>query len=321
MLYPEYKSTEAPRAPFIQKYLPWLVLGTLAVVAATVTTVVRRGLTSTGAAPAAATAPARPHANQWVQEALVAEAPPKPKTPLQPLQPKTASPSPKSSLDWFTPALEAHCREILHTYREAPAWRSRLPLVRAASRVEPLMHAFYEQDHLEDPAMRDPVALDPCLVQKQPVVRAIFANKRSDLGNPLEAAFVKDRDGVYRLDWESFVGVGEMSWAAFQAERPTHPVLLRGTVKTDTYYNYEFADENRYLSYRIYSSDGARSLNAFCVKDSPVARALQLPANLDPQTFLLPVTVKLAYPENPKSDHCVALVEVLAKGWLIPQNH
>ena len=142
----------------------------------------------------------------------------------------------------------------------------------------------------------------------------------------MSVAFRRDAQGQVRLDWESLVGHSEVAWPEFREKRVTEPRLFRGYVIQDDYFNFEFADEKKYLSFRVFSPEGTWALSGFCEKDSAEGRLLtKLFAALnepkptaDPGSVKhLPVALRLAFPENAQSDHCVWIREIVGGQWFL----
>ena len=146
----------------------------------------------------------------------------------------------------------------------------------------------------------------------------------------MSVAFRRDAEGHVRLDWESLVGHSAMTWQEFREKRVSEPALFRGYIIKDDYFNFEFTDEKKYRSFRVFSPDGAWALSAFCEKDSPEGRALEkLFAALEAPKAgpsatgaapvkHLPVSLRLAFPEKAQSDHCVWIREIVGGQWFLP---
>src|SRR5690606_31020176 len=75
----------------------------------------------------------------------------------------------------------------------------------------------------------------------------------------------------YRLDWESFVGAGSMSWEDFQAERPTTSQRMRVVASLADYYE-GLHEVNRYQSVRLEDTTGKHALYTYLRRSSPTDR-------------------------------------------------
>ena len=58
-------------------------------------------------------------------------------------------------------------------------------------------------------------------------------------------------DGDWLIDWESWVGYSEMDFSEMRLRRPKDPVVVRCYLIQDEYYNFAFADREKYLSFKL----------------------------------------------------------------------
>jgi hypothetical protein len=130
-----------------------------------------------------------------------------------------------------------------------------------------------------------------------------------------------------RLDWESLVGYGDRTWAQLRASRATEKIVVRALARLDDYYNFEFADERRYLSLRLHSPDREDYVNGYLLRDSDDARRVamvfgsfagELPGFSQDASDarLLPVTLEVAFPPRAESDRCLRVERLVAPWWL-----
>jgi hypothetical protein len=157
--------------------------------------------------------------------------------------------------------------------------------------------------------------------------RVISFKSTSRRSGVVHAGFRRDHLGRVRLDWESLVGHSEMDWSEFRDRRVSEPKLFRAYMIKDDYYNFEFADEKKFMSVRFFSPDGAWALSGFCEHDSPegIAVGSLLAAEGESSSAVagnsaknfMPVTVRLAFPEQSASDHCVWVREVVCGQWFM----
>jgi hypothetical protein len=181
------------------------------------------------------------------------------------------------------------------------------------TRVKPLLKRYYEdENHADIPhgPLRDVgfYRMGTAMIQH----RTYDQPGRDDV---LELALRRQEDGTYVLDWESYIGASDLSWAEFRRIKPTLPVLFRAYAVLSDYYNYGYEDSSRYLCVKLLSRTSERPLYGYCDRNSAAARAL---AGIVNSTNTLPLTVKLSYrPATPSVD-CVNLEAVISKRWLLP---
>ena len=148
----------------------------------------------------------------------------------------------------------------------------------------------------------------------------------------MRANFHRTDSGKLLLDWESWAAWSEKTWPEFKQERGQVPVLMRAVASESSYFNYEFSDTGRWLAVNLRSADGFHNVTGYVERESKMGMALAnvigvpLPHKLPdgslmralkrPGTKAL-VTVRLAFPSNAQSDHCVKITELLADRWLL----
>ncbi len=119
-----------------------------------------------------------------------------------------------------------------------------------------------------------------------------------------------------RVDWESWVGWSEMSWEDFTGQRPSEPNVFRVYLSPVQYYNFEFADESQWQSYRLMSPDQEHSLYAYVKRGSEDQRIIDSLLNA-PITQL---TLELRFPEDGAVRDQLEIVRVVAEDWIDPER-
>lgn len=211
----------------------------------------------------------------------------------------------------MAPERMADALEVLRRFTNASSWQEKLSCVIDKERVEPLMRTYYEGQSKAAPTISS--TLTPAHFKLNQTEVLLFS---SPSGGASELAMVSPTPGGrFLVDWESFVGASDASWQDFKRMRSTHPALFRLFAQRDDYFNYEFSDASQYLSVRLTSPEGEQFIFGYCDKDSAIGKTLA--SLLDQSKARLPLTLRLAYPENAQSDHCVKIVGVIANRWLV----
>ncbi|MDB6080359.1 MAG: hypothetical protein JWO82_4106 [Akkermansiaceae bacterium] len=120
--------------------------------------------------------------------------------------------------------------------------------------------------------------------------------------------------GAPMVDWESWVGWSEMSWADFRRQKPTEPKLFRVILSKADYYNFDFANESEWSSYRLDSPDKEDSLHGYATFASPLDSEIR-PFDAKDRVRLM---LRLRFPENARNDSQVIIEGTLGQGWLEP---
>lgn len=116
----------------------------------------------------------------------------------------------------------------------------------------------------------------------------------------------KTEDG-YRIDWRASYMVNPMSMAAFQAKMPTAPTVWRLNAQLDTYFNYEFMNQQAsYYSFRLFElGQEIGGIHAYGKKGDPDAEAMFSALSSGRARN---VTVAIAYPASKRSNEILKLV-------------
>lgn len=226
----------------------------------------------------------------------------------------------------------AEAQAVLAKYQQATAnWHDRLPYVFEPDRVEVLLQEQYEKRGQPDPEHGRLMAAGVITAGSSKVLNLQFAcATRPDAG--MRANFHRTRSGKLLLDWESWLAWSEKTWDEFKEERSQLPVLMRAVASESDYYNYEFSEKWRWLAVKLRSPDGLQHVTGYVERGSLLGLALAnligvpLPNNL-PDGSPIPalklpgakalVTVRLAFPNQAQSDHCVKITDLLADRWLL----
>lgn len=202
-------------------------------------------------------------------------------------------------------------RPVLDKWLSAKSPADLRPLVRDPERVIPLMNAYYAEQQpfapVEILGTLEPENLFPF---KQFVVLSLEKRDFSQFHVTLE----KGTDG-YRVDWESYVGYGEMPVGTFRMKKPTAPVLMRFDLKLVGYYNLDFQDrEQSHQSYQLNPVDGSPPLYGYVVRNSPAHDKIKAALLRVSNT---PCVLKIRYPENSTQENQVEISEFVQKGYVI----
>jgi hypothetical protein len=214
----------------------------------------------------------------------------------------------------------AEASAIIQKYNSTPNWQDRLKYVFEPERVRRLMEDYYEQQRGVDPVMGALMDQGRYRIDGTEIVLLTHRGARPD--GKLEIALRRTASDRLVIDWESFVGYGEMSFKDLISSRSAKPVMIRALVKVDDYYNFEFSDSKKLLSIKLTSPDGDSFVNAYCERDSVMGKWLSEDLGTRPDDSLIKgYTLWVSFPENAQSDRCLNLIQIPAGRWLIlPQG-
>lgn len=222
-------------------------------------------------------------------------------------------------------------RAILKEYLETKHYLERLAFVYDPEKCEPLMKQYYETRGEKDPLCGQLLGAGYMRAGSSKVLcLTVECATRPDSG--MRANFHFTKSGKLLLDWESWAAWCELSWADLKKERPQRSVLMRAVASESDYYNYEFGEKWRWLAVKLRSADGLQHVTGYVPRDSAAGIAIAriigvlLPHDLPPEAPLplmrglgakSVVTVRLAFPPNAQSDHCLKISELVADRWLL----
>lgn len=211
---------------------------------------------------------------------------------------------------------------VLSYFAEAKSPEDKSALVKGGRDMLDKMSHFYSDPTNHDPILDQALGGQVIRVENAEILELVFSSPNR-LGGKVSAYFHRTKGGALALDWESFVGFGDMNWAEYSEKRPQNPLWMRAVVEADNYYNYEFTDEQHLLSVRLSSPDGTRRMHGFVPRISLLGDMLRDRLKCDEfnvtgrrqASFI--VSVKTTFPYHAKSGDCVHIRELIADRWLI----
>jgi hypothetical protein len=225
----------------------------------------------------------------------------------------------------------AEAQAVLAQYLQAATWQEKRAFIFEPERCEALMKEHSEKRGEREPEHGALLGAGFITAGTSKVLNLQFAYAAwPDSG--LRANFHRNRNGKLMLDWESWAAWSEKTWPALKKDRSSLPTVMRAIASESSYYNYEFSEDWRWLAIKLRSPDGLHSVTGYVKRDSVLGIAFAnligtpLPAAIKdgaPIPALRPagskalVTVRLTFPLNAQSDHCVNITDLLADRWLL----
>ncbi|MBE7496406.1 MAG: hypothetical protein HS117_15800 [Verrucomicrobiaceae bacterium] len=205
---------------------------------------------------------------------------------------------------------------VLDGYWRAVTTRERIPFVYDAPRVGPLMVEHYDTLKETDPDHTELRQKSRLLLDGHEILYFGYASSRAT--GLCEVAMRRDSGGRFLIDWESLAGHNAMSFSRIREAKPVAPVQVRAFVRLFDYYNYEFADSARYLCVKMIAANGVDTLYGYAERTSEIG--VWLTAQLEEAKAsgaMSGYTLKVGFPENPQSDQCLIIHQVVAARWLL----
>jgi hypothetical protein len=195
--------------------------------------------------------------------------------------------------------------EVAERFLEASTIEDLAPLIRKPDSVMPKVREFYRDKEYTPPNFKnvDRASSAEALARfvSFPVIMPDYSTK------PIAVEFTSEGP---KIDWPSWVGYCEVPWQDFVARKVTTPTLVRVRVASMPYYNFDFSSEEDWRAFRLLHPDSDTPLYGYAASDASFLK--KLPRTNTSTTF----TLKIHYPENPRTDDQVIISDFISEGWL-----
>lgn len=218
----------------------------------------------------------------------------------------------EESLKYLDQAVKGFCNA--KSVAEMVRW------VRHPERVRPLMERHYAAHPLRPPGYVRQKDFQGAMLGTANnfwVVKVVTADGKT---KPLLVEQEGDRD--YRVDWETAVTYQPMDWDEYALDRPKGTTLdFRVHVAEDHFFSHEFADAERWASFRLTAPGAAETLWGYAAKGSEAEMILkQALANHQDPRKPLAVILRLGLPEGLNSRRGVIIEQVLSTRWIFVES-
>ncbi len=206
--------------------------------------------------------------------------------------------------------------DIIKDYFGVEKWEERLSMVLDPEIAKPLMESYYDdwsptgETKIERITRIDGKGkVDIGEYIKLKVTRSglnAFGNRISET----TLYYVKRTPDGYKINWQASLGINEMSWNAYKAQRPTVPIEFRVQATLGNYYNYEFINAQHYW----WSIDLENFLYRYVKKDSESGRRMYELLK-DGEGHNLIVKIRFL-PNGDPSGNVVLIEDLISDSWL-----
>lgn len=191
-----------------------------------------------------------------------------------------------------------------------------LPLIRARSRVEPLIREYYRTRPVEPVGI---VAFEDLLITDNAGARYLQFRGVTVDGDRRPMAVEQTVAGKISFDWELWVNIAALEWSEFIAGRPTQQRRLRVCITRSEPQQRYFEDagigiEEGY-GVRIWMAGSSRAFYAVLPKGNPESVAVWRTTSWEPERR---VVADLSFPEGAGEPARILVHRILQSRWLIP---
>lgn len=201
----------------------------------------------------------------------------------------------------------AEAEGLARKFLQAKTVEEMLPLVNGPETTEKRMRAFYQEDGVSPPGLSKFNSTGGFTVKGKLVSADVVTGEFDQ--RPM--AFVETAAGL-KIDWESWTGWSEMSWEEFRSKKPSEGHVFRVSLSPVVYYNFGFADESKWQSYRLESPDKEHSIYGYVEKGSMLEERIRLDVDTK-KVFLI---LSLKFPAEAQTDNQVVIERFVNEGWV-----
>jgi len=186
----------------------------------------------------------------------------------------------------------------------------KLEFIRDPTRTEPLLEEYYSRENTTSRELREIETIRFVEIQEHPWCQITDEDNRSHLAN------LKQTLEGYKLDWESLVAYGEMSWDRFRRERPPTNTQMRVHLAPTSHYAHRYSDPTQYVAYRVESDDSTEHLYGYVERASILHRKLLTHI---PSGARRPMTLGLRFDPEAGADELVIIENLVYPRWTAPE--
>ncbi len=203
--------------------------------------------------------------------------------------------------------MAAEVEPLVRKFLEATTVEELLPLVRDPAVAEERIRAFYPDGKVEAPGISKFNANEALALLDNFISTTVTTGDHEE--KPI--ALMETPQG-WKIDWESWVGWSSMPWETFISAKPTTGQVFRVNLSMVDYYNFAFADETQWQSYRLESPDRRHSIYGYVVKGSMLEQQVRPGEDSKNATLML----SLKFPAGATSGSQVEIERFVTDGWV-----
>ena len=202
---------------------------------------------------------------------------------------------------------------IIGEFYAATSVEQQLKLVRAPSKVEPLMRAFYQDGFVKvNPA--DYVETTSATILKQygkdfSVTGFTFLETMRE-----RVVCIEDTPEGPKVDWETAVSFQPIKWTDFKGQQSRKPYWLRCIATKSDYFNYQFEDPAEWTCYHLRDPYGTQEIYGYMRTDSELRRRFDDQMRGTPVEKLRGI-FSVRFPDDPKANNMVEITNEVVDDW------
>ena len=181
------------------------------------------------------------------------------------------------------------------------------PLIREPERTMPMIREYYKDTPYKPPGI---IQVNEAAVSQVAKKFTSFAVILKDYSTKPIAVEITDKGPL--VDWESWIGFCEIPWQTFIEQKVKEPTLVRVKIQRDHYFNFNFKDESKWISYRLTRDADDPVITGYLPSGSPLTKSLSSLGNQGKT-----VMIKIRFPDDIATDDQVLITDFVQEGWVI----
>lgn len=201
------------------------------------------------------------------------------------------------------------CTQAVTLFLEASTIDDMLPLIHDRERLEPLIRRYYKKNSYKKRGFKEILIKQGSRISGNfYTFRVVTSDYKTD-----SIVCVDQGNDTFLVDWESWIGYGDLTQAELRKQKPTRPTAIRALVKKTNYYNFQFSDDSQWQAYQISTKDSDDILYGYVLSSS--AAHLEL-ASFVSEKKVTALQLKIRYPKANKRASQVIIDSVISNGWV-----
>lgn len=189
--------------------------------------------------------------------------------------------------------------------------------VRHPERVKPLMKSYYGRNPFRPLTFRSTDEYHIASLENKPFLALKVRVREQEEGIPI---LLEDRLDGMLVDWESFVCFLPISPEDLVESRPTEALKLRVYAQRDTFYNYEFSDEDEYDCFRLHFRGSETTLYGFVKKGTSLEREFLKIFPIGDYKFTKPLIVRARFLEASETTNSILIEDLESTMWAFAED-
>lgn len=224
----------------------------------------------------------------------------------------------KKQMDMDATYLIGALERVARNFLDSRSVEEMKNFVRHPERVGLLMEVYYEAEAPVPVRVVRMHSLQPLTIDMRATFWLVSIELEGGLQTQMLVEAVSEKE--VRVDWETFVCYQPMPWDEFAQNRPGgYTGDFRVYVEKDHYYSHEFADSDKFDSYRLTALNAQEPLYGYVKRNTDEARRIaDLLAGMEDAA--IPMILRLNLPKGLSSPRGVVVLEQVSPRWLLAED-